>query len=76
MAESHTVSFEEFDLIIDVTAEGRVEVKFHDCADGDLLVGMDFDTFREVIDAVGRFGMGMKEPYLVEYADTREAIQA
>lgn len=75
MAERHTVEFDYFDLNIEVTDEGAVNVKltFPEAVSS---IGMDYDTFREVIDHVGKFGLGMKEPYLVEYGDTREAIEA
>lgn len=75
MPEKHTVGFDYFDLIIDVTDEGAVRIEFA-FPEPVPSIGMDYDDFREVLEAVGKFGMGMKEPYFVEYADTREAIEA
>jgi len=63
-AERHIVTFEGFDLHVSVGSEGNVEVSFH--AQGKCVLSMDFDTFRDVIDCVGRFGLAMKSPMLVE----------
>lgn len=75
MPEMHTVGFDYFDLDVEVTDEGsvKIELRFPEAVPS---IGMDYDDFREVIDCVGRFGLGMRAPYLVEYEDTREAIEA
>lgn len=71
MPEKHTVGFDYFDLDIDVTDEGSVVIalRFPEAVPS---IGMDYEDFREVIDCVGRFGLGMKAPMLVEYDDTVE----
>jgi hypothetical protein len=74
VAERHTISFPEFELRIAVMDKDAIEVSFF--TDGDCVLSMDYDTFREVIEAVGKFGLGLKDPYIGEYSDTREAIEA
>jgi len=75
VSEKHTITFDYFDLDVTVSDEGDVNVvlRFPEPFES---ITMDYDTFREVIDAVGKFGLGMNEPYIVEYEDTREAIEA
>ena len=75
MPEKHTIGFDYYDLNIEVADEGAVRIEFA-FPEPVSSIAMDFDEFREVIEHVGKFGMGMKDPYLVEYADTRESIEA
>lgn len=75
MPEKHTVTFDYFDLDVTVDDEAHVRVGFR-FPEAVPSISMDYDDFREVIDAVGKFGLGLSDPYIVEYADTREAIEA
>ncbi len=74
MSETHRVDFEEFDVEVVVDNEGKVEVSFRH-PDGEDHLGMDWDTFREVIDFVCVHGLKMSEPYVVEYAATTEGAR-
>lgn len=76
VAEKHTTSFDYFDLTVEVDDEGHVQVGLVALGDTPDRIAMDYDTFREVIDFVSVHGLKLKEPYIVEYADTREAIEA
>lgn len=71
MPEKHIVGFDYFDLEVEVADEGdvRIALLFPEAVPS---IGMSYDDFREVIDCVGRFGLAMKAPYLVEYDDTVE----
>jgi hypothetical protein len=72
--EKHEKSFEEFDLRVEINDEGDVWITFHDSTK--MLLGMTWDDLREVLDFAATHGLKMTNPYVVEYADTREAIEA
>lgn len=74
--EKHTMSFDYFDLTVEVSDDGDIEVEFTAVEAGAGRLRMPWDTFREVIDFTARHGMGINQPYVVEYNDTREAIEA
>ena len=75
MSEKHSKSFEYFDLHVDVTDEGdvRIELAFPEPFS---TLALHWDDLREMLDFAAVHGLGMKEPYVVEYRDTREAIEA
>jgi hypothetical protein len=79
--EKHLQSFDYFDLVVDVSNEGNVSVALHDLdtdggpGAGKRLLLMPWDEFRDVIEFVGIHGLGMTNPYVVEYADTVEGAE-
>lgn len=75
MSEHHTKSFEYFDLHVIVNDEGDSEIRL-DFPEPFPSLALHWDDLREVIDFAAVHALGMKDPYVVEYEDTREAIQA
>lgn len=75
MSERHTLSFEEFDLVVDVSPEGNVFIKFRSPASG-LELDMTWDDLREAVAFAAVHGLQMHEPYVVEFAETVEGAKA
>lgn len=71
MAEKHSTEIEGVSVRVDVLDEGDVSVAFQQGA-----VSFSWDGLREVLDFAAKHGLGMQNPYVVEYDDTREAIEA
>lgn len=76
MSETHSITFEHFDLTVEVSDEGTVEIWLVATTRGAGSIRMEWDTLCEVIDFAAVHGLGMKKPNIVEYRDTREAIEA
>lgn len=62
--EKHEVSFETFDLLVELDDDGNCRIFFG--LGGKNLLAMEWDDLREVIDFVARHGLGMAVPELVE----------
>ncbi len=74
MEERHTKSFEYFDLEITLSdGDAEIVMRFPERVSS---IGMVWDDVREILDFAAQHALGMKEPYVVEYEDTREAIEA
>lgn len=73
IVETHEWSTEEFDLRVSLDTDGNVRVSFH--LGEDQLLAMDWDTMREVIDFIGKHGLGMRVPMFVEFDATLEGAE-
>lgn len=71
IVETHEWATEEFNLRVEITEDGDVEISFHDRTK--CVLSMDWDTMREAIDFIGKHGLGMRVPMFVEYDETLEA---
>jgi len=72
--EKHTWASDYFDLDVEVTDEGDVGITFR-FPEAVESIAMEWDDLREVIEFVGKHGLAMKEPYLVEYDQTIEGAE-
>jgi hypothetical protein len=71
MSEKHECSFEEFDVRVQVEADGACWVSFR--AGGYTMLTLSLDDFREVLNFAAIHGpLRMTRPYVVEYAETIE----
>jgi hypothetical protein len=75
MPDRHTTSFDYFDLTVDVTDDGSVEVEFAAADKGVGRIRMSWDDLREVIDFVGKHGLNMTNTWFGEYEETVEGAQ-
>lgn len=70
MPEKHELSFDGFDLRVNVSDEGTVEVSFHE--GGKCVFSCDWDTLRECLEFIGTHGLKVDNPWFGSYLETVE----
>jgi hypothetical protein len=75
MPELHSTSFEEFDFEVTVQDDGSVNVYLKSVAPTRNL-GMTWDELCELVHFAAIHGLGMKNPWIGEYAETVEGAAA
>lgn len=75
MSEKHSTTFEYFDLHVDVNDEGNAEIRIA-FPERVSYLAMTWDDLREVVDFAAQHAIGMKNPYVVEFEDTREGMSS
>lgn len=75
MPDKHSTSFDYFDLNVEVTDEGSVNIEFVSVEKGVGRIAMEWDTLREVIEFVGKHGLDIDNPWFGEYVETVEGAE-
>lgn len=70
MPEKHELSFDGWDLRVNVNDDGDVDVSFHEA--GKCVFSCDWDTIREAIEFIGTHGLKIDNPWFGPYSETVE----